>query len=295
MFELKNKKILVTGASGMFGTQLCRQLAPMNEVWGLASFNHIGKEDLLAGWGVNIVKRNVVTDSISDIPEDFDIIFHELVILYEADKDAAVTRDANAYFTGRLMEQCFRSKAIVFGSTGGIYQSSTKYDKETDAPGSVGWYATSKLGMEYIGTYMCRKYSIPGVILRYYWPYGSEQGRITRMMKSIRNGESVSISSSQEDRYQPIFIEDIGNLTIGAVPFADIDPPIYNMAGMEEIAWSQQAKMIGEAIGVVPKFDMSPEPRLSHLADISKLTSRIGAPQVSLKDGIQRVKISLGF
>ena len=177
--ELKNQKILVTGASGLIGTELCKQLAGTNEVWGLASFTKPGKEELLSQLGVKIIKKDVVHEDIIDIPQDFDVIFHELVILYEADKNPAVTRDANAYFTGRLMDHCHKSGTIVLASSGGVYQSSMNHGLETDAPGAVGWYASSKLGMEYIGSYLSRKLKIPGVILRYYWPYGPEQGRIT--------------------------------------------------------------------------------------------------------------------
>ncbi len=293
--ELNNKKILITGASGLVGSELCRQLTANNEVWGLAGFRVPEIKNKLESQGVKIIQKDVIRESIFDLPKDFDVIFHQLVILYDADVDPIRTQNANAYFTGKLMEQCNESGLVILASTGGVYRASTEYASESDAPGPQGWYCTSKLGMEYLGTYMSRKYRIPGVILRYYWPYGIEQGRITRMIKSIHHGEEISISAAQEDRYQPIHIEDLARLTIESVNRADIDPPVYNIAGLEEITWSQMARMIGEELGMEPKFKTDEATRLSHLADLTRMKEEIGTPHISLKEGIHRVRVGLGF
>ena len=121
------------------------------------------------------------------------------------------------------------------------------------------------------------------------------RGELPRMMKAIKSGESVSISGTQEDRYQPIYIEDIARLTIQSVQHAAIDPEIFNMAGLEEITWSLMAQIIGEEIGIEPSFNVLPEPRLSHLADLTKMRKLIGDPAVKLREGIHRVRIALGY
>lgn len=291
--ELNDKKILVSGASGLVGSELCWQLAGQNEVWGLAGFRNPAMKEQLESLGVNIIQKDITRESIADLPRNFDVIFHELVILYEAYVDPKQTQNANAFFTGKLMEHCHESGMIVLASTGGVYSAATEYMKEDAAPGPQGWYSTSKLGMEYIGAYMSRKYQIPGIILRYFWPYGPQQGRITRMMKAINNREEICISSSQEDRYQPIFIEDLARLTIESLNRVDMDPPVYNIAGLEEITWSQMATMIGEELGVEPVFKKEDKPRLSHLADLQRMKEEIGNPRVTLKEGIHRVREAL--
>ena len=292
---MEGNKILVTGSSGLIGTELCVQLATKNEVWGLARYRNPEKKKQLEKAGVKTIEKDVVNDTIADLPTDFDVIFHELVILYEADQNPQYTVEANTYFTGRLMEHCAKSKCIILPSTGGVYRSSLEYEKETNTPGPYGWYATSKLGMEHLGTYLSRKYEFPAIILRYFWPYGPEQGRITRMMKSIKAGEEIVVSKVREDRYQPIYIEDIARLTIESVKVAAVNPPIYNMAGLEEITWREMAQKIGEEIGIQPKFKEVDEDRLSHLCDLTKMKANIGMPKVNLKEGIHRVRVALGF
>ncbi len=292
---MEGKRILVTGASGLIGTSLCMDLVKKNEVWGLSTFRNPDKKQSLKNAGVKIIQKDVVTEPISELPTDFDVIFHQLVILYEADKNPKNTVEANAYFTGRLMEHCSKSKAIVLASTGGVYRPSLEYEKETNVPGPYGWYATSKLGMEYLGTYLSRKHEIPSIILRYFWPYGAEQGRVTRMMKSIKKGEEIVVSRLQEDRYQTIYIDDIRDITIKSVESCVVNPPIFNVAGLEEITWRQMATKIGEEIGIKPIFKEVDEMRLSHLCDISKMRAVMGDPKVNLKEGMHRVRIALGF
>jgi len=293
--KIADKKILVTGASGLVGSQLCRELVADNDVWGLASFRNPEKRSEIEDLGVNVIARDVSKESIDDLPTDFDIVFHQLVILYESDVDPQKTVDVNTYFTGRLIDHCRDMGHLVMASTGGVYRASLDYDKETDAPGPVGWYATSKLGMEHLGTYLCQKHEIPAVILRYFWPYGKEQGRVTRMMKSIVKGEKIQTSSTQEDRYQPIHITDLSYLTMRALMVTSQDVPVYNMAGPEEVTWKEMALLIGQELGVEPQFEESSEARLSHLADLSRLYADIGKPKVGIKEGIHRLRLDLGF
>lgn len=292
---MEGKKILVTGASGLIGSALCNKLAGKNEVWGLATFRNPEKKAQLEKMGVKILQKDVVTDPIGDIPATYDVIFHELVILYEQDVNPKRTVEANAYFTARLMEHCSSSKSIVLASTGGVYRPSLEYEKETNTPGPHGWYATSKLGMEYLGTYLSRKFEMPAIILRYFWPYGPEQGRITRMMKSIKKGEEIIVSRVREDRYQPIFVEDLADITIKSVESAVVNPPIFNVAGLETITWREMATKIGLEIGIQPKFKEVDEERLSHLCDLTKMRAVMGDPKTNLKDGIHKVKDALGY
>jgi nucleoside-diphosphate-sugar epimerase len=292
---ISNSKILITGAGGLFGTALCKKLIDTNEVWGLARFRDHQKAIELDDMGVKLIRRDVTKESIDDIPDDFDYVFHMLAILYDADLDHQDTYEANIYFTGFMMEHCRKANGIILASSGGVYHPSVQYEKEDTTLGPVGAYCTSKYAMETLGTYLSRKHRIPAAIIRYFWPYGREQGRVTRMMKSIMAHEPISVSSGQEALYQPIHIDDVVRLTLAAVPNCDTPPPVFNMAGPETVSWRDLAERIGYAVSVPPVFDELDENRLSHLADLTKMKAILGQPEINLNEGIARVKEELGF
>ena len=73
---MQGQKILVTGPAGHLTAPLVRELAPDNDVWGMARFSDPTTRQELESLGVTCVKKELATDRFDDLPDDFDYVFH---------------------------------------------------------------------------------------------------------------------------------------------------------------------------------------------------------------------------
>lgn len=284
---MRDQKIMVTGATGLIGSHLALALAHENRVFGLARFSNPALRETLQNAGVTPITFDAAHGEVAALPNDFDYIFHELVMWHG---DWAVVRETNVNFIGKLMEHCRSAKGCIIGSTGGVYPPSIDLQSEESTLGSTGQYGVSTLGKEFLVNYLCERRQIPTVILRYYWPYSTTKGVPFNLKTQIMASTPIDLSQSRQ--YQPLYIDDCVQATIAAAGHVAVPVQVFNVGGAEIVTHRELACRVGEALGITPTFlgEEPPKDHLpSHLGDFTKMHNMLGVPQLSLDEGIRRV------
>ena len=290
--NLRNKKVLVAGASGFIGKALTEELCHENEVWGLARFSDQRAKEHLTSLGVKLIIKDAACDDLNDVPQDFDYVFNEVAHLgVRLREDPGPAYEVNAYFVGRLMEHCRRTQGFIHASTGAVYSLLGQPLKEDSPVGySLGMelYSSSKFAGEVVATYVSRQLDIPTCILRYFWPYGPHGGIIYAWARAVAEGRPIPVNRKQPVWYSTHYISDCIQYTIQATKFCSVPATPINVTGtaatLEDIL-----RRIGERLGKEPNIAETDQMQFSAIADISLLKELMGEAGVSLDEGIARV------
>lgn len=199
----------------------------------------------------------------------------------------------NTYFVGRLVHHCQSVSGVVLTSTGALYLPGTSPCDEEGTIAPRNTYSVSKFGGEVLARFLSELYQIPTCILRYFYPYSPtgqlDHNLVKRLAKQIAAGEEILVNHSCIPRYNPIYISDCVRYTIDAVHLCSVPPKIINIGGTEEINQLELIAIISDMLGIEPKFRESEEIPLFWVGDFSLMERLLGAPAVSLRDGIARV------
>lgn len=286
---MEGKKVLVTGASGLVGCALALELCKNNEVYGLARFRDATVRRQLEQAGMSIIQKDVPRDTLDDLPDDFDYVFSELVMIAGCDENPTEAFDVNAYFVGKLMERCRGVSGLVLGSTGAVYLQGTEPLDEQGTLGPSNGYSVSKFGGEVLGSFLSTQWQIPTCMLRYYHPYGPTGGRPTEWAGQIAHGEEIPVNRRQEPVYTPLYMTDVVRYTIEAAQHCSVPARPINIGGAEVRSQTEIIATLAGALGKEPRLTETDEVTGCWAADIGLMSRLMGPPTVSLGDGLARV------
>ncbi len=287
---MEGKKILITGASGLIGFDLARELCKSNQVYGLARFSDAAIQRELESLGVTCIAKNVLTDDLDDLPQGIDYVFSQLVLIAECEQDPDAAYNTNSYFVGRLMQHCRDVKGLILGSTGAVYKPSTEASAEDGTIGPVGTYATSKFAGEVLGSYLSSLWNVPTCILRYYYPYGARGGLPYALAERVAEGKPIPVGKQRFSYYDPIHMSDCVRFTIQSADLCAVPPQVLNVAGPEVTTRAAMVELVSQALGVVPNLiEQQAVEEPAWRADISLLKALLGEPRVGLKEGLSEV------
>ena len=236
--ELNNKTILVTGAAGFIGANLCRKLLedyPAAKIIGIDSLNdyydvslkEFRLKQLEAFEKFQFIKGNIADKAL------IDKIFSEcepsvvVNLAAQAGVRYSITNpdayiEANLIGFYNILEACRHScdgeksgvEHLVYASSSSVYGSNKKVPYSTDdkVDNPVSLYAATKKSNELLAHAYSKLYNIPSTGLRFFTVYGPA-GRPDMAYFSFTNklirGETIEIFNYGNCKRDFTFVDDI--------------------------------------------------------------------------------------
>ncbi len=296
---MNNKRVLITGASGMMGRALAEDLARDNEVVGVARFQDGAVRQRLEAKGVRCIPFDLRTDDVGRLPSDLDVFFHLAV---HWGNDARESMAANAFALGHLIEHMKNLEQFVVGSTVAVYVGACRDDiKETSPAVPGGVYGTTKLVGDALATFLAEVRQVPAAILRYWFPYCNDPGvpndYYQGLVRRLEAGDPFVLPDDDSGCQQPLFIDDLVRISVDALNFTSTEPFVLNVAGPQRLLLSQVVSTMAQVFQIEPKIEHAPPSQCNLLSgsyDLTKLGQTCGHGRVNFREGMERLKANWG-
>jgi nucleoside-diphosphate-sugar epimerase len=293
--------IIVTGAAGFVGSNLCRHLVDRG-------YAVKGIDDLSAGTAENIDSRIEFHKADVRDPEIYPLfrgaggVFHLAAknCLPECAKHPLEAGSVNVMGTLNVLEaaRCANVPKFIYSDTSAEYEGIDRFPTPEDEVRPIGIYAASKHG----GAAFCRSYQhlfgLNVTILRYFNVYGPAQDWrrvIPPVMSSfvlrMLQGEPPVIYGSGEKRRDFIYVDDVNDFHLLALEDRRANNETFNVGAGVNHSVSEIYELIENLLqtGLKPlhKPDLPGEAQVT-LADITS-SRRLGwKPQIEISEGLRR-------
>ena len=282
------KKVLITGANGLLGRNLCSQLC---RSWDVYAIVRAKPKRFLKS--INYIPLDLSCDfSYNDLPNGIECVLH----LAQSNKFKDFPEGADNVFsinvkaTHNLLEYSRKSKIqhFIYASSGGVYAESKNPLKEcspTMGHEKLGCYLGSKL----CGEILVQNYSsfFTTSIVRPFFIYGFGQKRnmlIPRLYDNISKRKSIDLSGDNGLKINPIHVEDAVQCVESLLE--KTHSTIYNLAGPEVVSLREICELIGDYLSVKPLFNYLDLSSANIVSDISLMKSELHTPVISLNERI---------
>ena len=296
---LKNSRVLMTGMTGQVGGSIAAQLAPHNEIHGLARFSKPDAKQSVEAMGIHPIACDYTEGDFAGVAQDYDYVLHVAADVYPSTIDVGVRQNAEG--TGLLFNHLHKAKAWIYVSTTGVYWDHPdpwyRY-KETDRLGGSTRitdrfaYGTSKFAGEAVARTLSRIHGVPLTIPRLNWSYGTHGhgGLPVGLMTRLAAGEPININPDWEMVGGPIHEDDLSEHIEGFLDAASVGGTITNWAGDDAVSVEQVVPWLANEMGVTYAFNPTREatgyPRAT---DNTKREALVGKCRVAWQDGFRRI------
>lgn len=288
------RKILITGGTGLIGSNFLKQLDPKDETYAINRTGHVPgathvlKIDFGQPW------------TTSELPRDIDTIVHlaQSEHYREFPQWAEEVFAVNTFSTIKLLDYAreIGVKHFVLASSGGVYGAGAAHFSEEEtivAKGELGFYIGTRLCSEVLSE--CYEKWMSVVTLRFFFAYGEGQRQnmlVPRLVDSVRNSRAIKLNSETGLSINPVHVSD----AVRAVRQAMVLQGSYkvNVAGPSVLSLRRIAEIIGETLGKQPFFDIQEATgNVDLVGDISRMKSLLCVPQIKFEQGLRAYLDSL--
>jgi nucleoside-diphosphate-sugar epimerase len=296
---IKNRKILVTGATGQVAGPLAKALVKNNEVWCAARFSEPQLRKEIESFGIKTCKWSLGSDDFSEVPNDFNHVIHAACNILPIGNDYEAAIAQNAEGSGMLMAHCRTMESFIYISSLCIYKTPEKSSHLCDElasplgshPVYAPSYSTGKVASEGAVRAMCRALKIPTLIARLGMAYGTSGhgGAPVMVFRRMLAGETIAVPT--RTFYYSLIHED--DLVAHIEPFfkaASVPATIVNWGGDEIVEERVIYDYMAKIAGLSPNFvsDDSAGYEGGGLGHPGRRQAITGPNKVHWKEGILR-------
>lgn len=262
--ELKNRKILVTGAAGFIGSHLCDELVKENDVIGYDNLSSGKKEmveHLFDNDNFELVIGDVLDeDKLDTQMERCDMVFHLAAnpdVRVGAD-DTYVHLDQNIIATYKILDSMRRNDVdeIIFTSTSTVYGETDVIPtpEELGPLKPISLYGASKLSCESLISAYCYTFDMKSISFRFANVVGprSTHGVTYDFVNKLKeNPDELEILGSPPGTKKSYFyISDCIEGMIHATKNAEQKVEYFNLGSKDYIDVKEIADIVTEEMGL---------------------------------------------
>ncbi len=288
---LKDKRIVMTGATGSVGLPIAVALAAENEVWAAARFGDATVREALGAAGVNCVSVDLSSCDFSALPRAVDHVLNFAVAKF-GDFDDALR--VNAESVGLLMANFADAESFFHCSTTGVYATKEGPMAETDALGDnhgrvMPSYSIAKIAAEAVTRTMARHLDLPTTIARLNVPYGDNGGWPALHLEQIIAGQPIGLHPTSPGVYNPIHTDDLIATLPALLGAASVPATIVNWGGDQAVRLREWCEYLADLIGKEAVFSDNPIALESVEIDTTKLDQITGGAKVDWRAGMKQM------
>ncbi len=263
---LKDKKILITGLTGLIGGGITDQIAAYNEIWGLARYTNPGSRERLDALGVKTVKGDFSKGEFAGLPDEpFDIVVHLAAATHPGVAEVGMVQNPEG--TALLMYRLRNCKSFIYVSNSSLLLDNPDplhLYKETDhvggsSPHSLN-YGPTKLAAEGVVRSLARLFNIPSTIARMNVAYGGiydDGGLPGKHLEKLIAGQPIRLPANKPHMMSPIHEDDIVEHLEPLARAASAPATVVNWGGAEALSTEVWVRYLADLIGVEPVFEFS--------------------------------------
>ena len=206
---MKNKRILITGAAGSIGSELVRQLAGKNKIYGL-DINEMGLHELKTELGIPVRVGDIRNrETLRNVFDDFrpEVVFHaaayKSVDMMEYVPEEAIATNVNGTQNMLHYSKIYEVEKFVYISTDKVVNAKSIMGKTK----SLGETMTVNSGKGYVA-------------VRFGNVLGSRGSLLEIWERQINSGKPITVTDAKMRRYF-MTIPEAGGLVIDAAEIGE--------------------------------------------------------------------------
>ncbi len=294
-------KILVTGALGFIGSNICERLVVEGHEVAALDNLHTGNEANISKikGKVRVIKADA--GDIGKMEEKFDAIIHEGVYssspMYR--KDPQLASKAIGQWISILEYAKKNGCKLVYASSSSMYNGNKPPYREDMQIKVTDFYTEARYAMERMAELYHDFYGVKSIGLRYFSVYGPHEeskkdfaNLITQFLWKMKKGERPLILGDGKQSRDFIYVDDVVEANMLAL--ASDKYGVYNVGTGKAANLNEVVAMLNSKLGT--KIEPAREPNkiknyVAHTqADTRAAKSDLGfQAKVSLEDGVQRI------
>lgn len=295
--------VLVTGGAGFVGSALTKLLLQKNTRVTIFDNFSFGRKNHV--WpGIRLIQGDLRSKRAMKkaVDRSYDMVFHlaALHFIPYCNKHPKKTIAVNVLGTQELLETlCVRNpKKLFFASTAAVYDTSSRFHKETDLPQPMDIYGISKLAGEHLINQFHKQTYVPCAIGRLFNAYGPRETNdhlIPHILKQLKAGKRTLQLGNLSPYRDYIHTSDMSALIYRAIQKLTTGFKTVNIASGKEYSVRQVVKILsqvlGERIQVKSTKKLQRKSERSHLrADLRELKKWTGiSARTSFEDGLRNL------
>ena len=289
-----NKKLLITGANGLLGSNLVYHAADRYEVTA-CSLTSVGSSKPVRCIQMDVTQEARVREVVTKVGPD--VIIHcaaeTRVDFCEDNRDhAAQVNTVGTAHIGQAAEDV--GALVVYVSSDSVFDGARGNYTESDLPNPLNVYSKTKAAGERALVDCCSRHLIARTNM-FGWNMKPKQSLSEWVLSRLRAGETIS--GFQDVVFAPLIVNDIATLLLDMVEGGLSG--LYHVCARDHLSKYEFARRIAEQYGldtalVKPSsLDqaslMAPRPKLTFL-DVTRVEADLGRNLPTVDDGLRRFR-----